>query len=75
VAKKKNLALCWHRVCEAIAAGIIEFYHIPSEQNCSDWLTKAHGPQVYTLRVKPFFTRHYREQGECQDDDIILEVD
>jgi hypothetical protein len=38
--KKRHVALSYHRVREAIAAGIIWFFHIRSEQNPADVLTK-----------------------------------
>jgi hypothetical protein len=37
---KRRNALAYHRVREAIAAGIIEFLHIPGIQNPADILTK-----------------------------------
>ena len=37
---KRHNALAYHRVCEAIAAGVIEFLHIPGVQNPADVLTK-----------------------------------
>jgi len=44
--KKKNCSIAYHRVREAVAAGIIEPHHIPGIENVSDTLTKALGPQV-----------------------------
>ena len=38
--KKWHCALAYHHVCEAIAAKIIQFYHIRSEDNPADVLTK-----------------------------------
>jgi hypothetical protein len=37
---KRHNALAYHRVCEAIAAGVIDFLHIPGIQNPADVLTK-----------------------------------
>jgi hypothetical protein len=34
--KKKHNSVAYHRVCEAIAAGIINFFHIPSTSNFAD---------------------------------------
>ena len=45
--KKKHNACAYHRVREAIAAGIIEFRHIKSEENVADILTKPLGPQTF----------------------------
>ncbi len=38
--KKKYNAICYHRVREAIAAGIIQVAHIPSTENFADMFTK-----------------------------------
>ena len=38
--KKKHVAICYHLVREAAAAGILTIYHIRSEENRSDILTK-----------------------------------
>ena len=34
-------ALSYHHCCEAVAAGIVRFHHIASEENLSNLLTKA----------------------------------
>ena len=39
--KKKHTAIAYHRVREAVAAGIIEPYHVKGEHNPADVLTKA----------------------------------
>ena len=41
--KKKHIAICYHLVREAAAAGIITIYHIRSEDNKADLLTKNLG--------------------------------
>ena len=38
--RKQNVAMSYHAVCAAIAAGIVMFFHIKSEDNPSDILTK-----------------------------------
>jgi hypothetical protein len=38
--KKKHNAICYHRVREAVAAGIIRITHIPSKENLADMFTK-----------------------------------
>ena len=38
--KKKHVTICYHLVREAAAAGILTIYHIRSEENRSDILTK-----------------------------------
>ena len=51
--KKKHCAINYHRVREAIAAGIIRYAHIPSQKNVADVLTKPlAGVTMYEL-IKP----------------------
>ena len=50
---KRHTALSWHRVREAMAAGIAVIYHIRSECNPADILSKHWGySQVWDL-LKP----------------------
>jgi hypothetical protein len=70
--KKKHNAIAYHRVREAVAAGIVDFHHIPTEENIADCLTKPLSPLIYSKLVKPYFQRgitkqELRNQGECQD--------
>jgi len=39
--KKKHSAIAYHKVRQAIAAGIVEIIHVPSTENLADILTKA----------------------------------
>ena len=57
VLKKKMLALCYHRVREAIAAGIIVYQHIRSEHNKADLLTKPLGGTAFHQLVKGILFR------------------
>lgn len=50
--KKKHNAIAYHRVREAIAAGIINLIHIPGTENIADILTKALGPSILYGLVK-----------------------
>ncbi len=43
VLKKKHNAVAFHCICEAIAARICHFVHIPSSENYADILTKSLG--------------------------------
>jgi hypothetical protein len=56
--KKKHDAIAYHHVCEAIAAKIISFFHVPSASNFADILTTKplSGRSFYKL-VKPL---HFR---------------
>ena len=42
--KKKHNAIAYHKVREAVAAGVLKLFHIPSKDNKSDLLTKPMGP-------------------------------
>jgi hypothetical protein len=57
VLKKKHNACSYHRVCKAIASGIIEFTHIPSEMNYTYILTKPLSGPVFHKLVKPLLFR------------------
>ncbi len=57
VLKKKMLALCYHRVREAVAARIIVYKHIRSERNLADILTKPLGGQAFHRLVEQILFR------------------
>ena len=38
--KKKHNAIAYHRVREAVAAGVVQLYHVRSEDNLADTMTK-----------------------------------
>ena len=50
---KRHTALSFHRVREAIAAGIVGFFHIPGECNPADILSKHWGYQQVWQLLKP----------------------
>ena len=50
---KRHTALSFHRVREAIAAGIVGFYHIPGEDNPADILSKHWGYQQVWQLLQP----------------------
>ena len=50
--KKKHNGIAYHRVREAVAAGIINMGYIPSEENSADILTKPIGPILHSAIVK-----------------------
>lgn len=51
---KRHHALSYHTVREAIAAGFVEFHHIPGTENPADILSKHWGhAQVYHHLLKP----------------------
>ena len=57
VLKKKHLACGYHRVREAIAAGILRFAHIPSAENAADILTKPTAKHIFYPLVKKMLFR------------------
>jgi hypothetical protein len=54
VLKKRHHFLAYHRVREAIASGIIKFFHMPGTENPSDVLTKNLSHNVAWPLIKPF---------------------
>ena len=57
VLKKKHNACSYHRVREAIAAGIMKFCHIPTEKNCADLMTKPKNGAPFQRLVNPLLFR------------------
>jgi hypothetical protein len=62
--KKKHNAIAYHKVRQAIAAGIVEIVHVPSTENLADILTKALGAQKLSPLTGPVFFRPVPDQGE-----------
>lgn len=54
VLKKRHQLLAYHRVREAIAAGILRFHHMSGKENPSDVLTKNLSHAVAWPLIKPF---------------------
>ena len=52
VLKKKHNAIAYHRVREAVAAGILHFFYIPTDTNIADVLTKALCPGNFYGKIK-----------------------
>ena len=62
VLKKKHNAIAYHRVREAIAAKILRFAYIRSEENVSDILTKPLANQAFhylATFLVPEFDKEY----------------
>jgi len=66
--KKKHNAIAYHRVREAVAAGIIKVAHVRSQMNMADILTKRLSPQSYYMILRwILFKRDSSDnQGELQ---------
>ena len=62
VLKKKYCAVSYHKIREAIAAGIVRFTHISSEQNYADIIKKPLRPEVFVDLVKPLLFRNPLEE-------------
>jgi hypothetical protein len=52
--KKRHQFLAYHRVREAIAFGLLAFFHIPGKENPSDVMTKSLTHSIMWNLVKPF---------------------
>ena len=70
---KKHNAIAYHRVREAIAAQILRFVHVPSQENDSDCLTKPLNATKHYGIVKPILFRSPFHMGE--DEDVEVESD
>ncbi len=54
VLKKRHQLLAYHRVREAIASGILKFFHIAGKENPADVLTKNLSHTVAWPLIKPY---------------------
>lgn len=63
VLHKRHLILSYHRVREAIAAGVVRFLYIPGVLNPADILSKNWGYQKVRTRLK--FLMHW--EGDTID--------
>ena len=57
VLKKKHLDIGYHRVRKAVAAKVLRFAHIRSEDNLADILTKALPNSAFHRLLKPILFR------------------
>lgn len=65
ILKKKHNAIAYHCVCEAVAAHIIRFIHIPSTENAADVLTKPLSGVLFHRIIRPWlFARSWNTGGE-----------
>ena len=74
--KKKHNSIAYHRMREAVAAGIIKVGFIRSATNLADILTKPIGPSDYwNLLSEVFYGRERGAEGELQNDEPLGEAD
>ncbi len=59
--KKRHNALAYHRVREAVAAGIVNVHHIRSEENPADILTKFRASSSWFHLMKPLICWMWRD--------------
>jgi hypothetical protein len=64
--KKRHLALAYHRMREAIVAGIIRYHHIEGKENPADVLTKSllHAQLWYLMKPILHWIDTSEEEGE-----------
>lgn len=71
--KKKHQACNYHRVREAIAAKIVRFAHVKSEDNLADVLTKPLPPAKHRALVGPVLFRRPPHQDPKGDTDVMID--
>ncbi|MGH2415312.1 MAG: Ty1/Copia family ribonuclease HI, partial [Microcystaceae cyanobacterium] len=64
VLKRKHLSIAYHKVREAVAAGIITISHISSDMNIADLLTKSLPTQTF----RRLLSRCMKGQGLLVDE-------
>ena len=64
---KRHSVLSYHRVREAIVAGILSFFHIPGKENPADILSKHWGYQQVWGVLKPLLF-WYGDTSDCEED-------
>ena len=55
--KKKHQACNYHKIRESIAAGFINYGHIPSEENVADVMTKPLGKLLFEKATSQYLFR------------------
>ncbi|MGH2413913.1 MAG: Ty1/Copia family ribonuclease HI, partial [Microcystaceae cyanobacterium] len=68
VLKRKHLSIAYHRVREAVAAGIVTISHIASDMNLADLLTKS----LPTHHYRFLLSRCMQGQGLLSDEDLLV---
>ena len=64
--KKKHNAIAYHRIREAVAAGIVTLKYIKSGSNLADLLTKALSGNLHYNLWKKYLLKPLQEKGEYQ---------
>jgi len=69
---KRHNALAYHRVRSAMAAGVMFFCHIPSQENVADVLTKFLPLAKFWHLIRPFLFWK-GDPGKIPEDDLVEE--
>ena len=64
--KKKHNAIAYHRIREAVAAGVVEMKYVRSKNNLADAMTKALPGHLHYNLWAPYLLKPLREKGEYQ---------
>ena len=64
--KKKHNAIAYHRIREAVAAGIVKMRYLKSEHNLADALTKPLSGHIHYRLWKSYLLKPFQEKGEYQ---------
>ena len=64
--KKKHNAIAYHRIREAVAAGVVKLFYINSKYYLADALTKALPGNVHYNLWKSYLLKPLQEKGEYQ---------
>ena len=71
--KKKHNSIAYHRIREAVAAGIIKLKYVKSQWNLADALTKALPGHVHYALWKAYLLKPLQEKGEYQHAKVTAE--
>ena len=64
--KKKHNAIAYHRIREAVAAGIVKLKYVKSQYNLADAMTKALPGHLHYNLWKAYLLKPLQEKGEYQ---------
>jgi hypothetical protein len=69
--KKKHCGIAYHRVREAIAAGIVRFIHIPGITNEADILTKPLAKAVFFRLLRQTLFKGIKEDKDDDNEEDV----
>jgi hypothetical protein len=67
--KKKHNAIAYHRIREAVAAGVVVLKYVKSAYNLADSMTKALAGNTHFALWKGYLLKPLQKTGECQIED------